>query len=335
MPKVALGFSGGVDSAVSSYLLKKAGCEVFGVYLDNASEKEKLDAVKGAEYAGIPLEIIDVKHELDEKVCSYFEQAYLNGETPNPCIICNRVLKFKNLIEYADRCGCEFISTGHYARSENGALFKGRAENDQSYMLCRILPSQLERLILPLGTYAKSTVREIATDIGLPAAAKPDSMEICFIPDKNYIKWLGERCSLPGEGNFIFHGEITGQHSGIYRYTVGQRLPGLIDGRKVYISKINPMDNTITLSLWEELFTNDVYASDFSYLVDMPDSFEASIRVRHTKWEEPACTVEKLGAGIHASCFNPVRAPARGQSAVLYKDDRVIGGGFICDSTSF
>lgn len=330
MSKVVLGFSGGVDSAVSAILLQKQGFEVVGLYLDNTSEEARLDAVGSAERMGIDLKVIDVHAKLEEKVCKPFTDAYLRGETPNPCIICNPGMKFKTLLSFADEIGAELVATGHYARAENGCLYKGRPSNDQSYMLCRLTREQVSRLTLPLGIYEKVQTRALAEEFGVPSAHKPDSMEICFIPDKNYVNWLSQRKPLPGKGDFILHGEVVGQHDGICRYTVGQRRPGLINERKVYISKIEPETNTIQLALWEELFKTEVYARDFNWLIDPPDSpISASVRVRHTKWENPDCTAVIENGLVHISCVEPVRAPAAGQSAVLYSGDRVLGGGFI------
>ncbi len=331
MKKIVLGFSGGVDSAVCAVLLRKSGYEVTGVYLDNSDQTALDSASQTASFIGIPLEVVDVKEELEKKVCMPFQQAYLRGETPNPCILCNPALKFRNLIAEADRLGAEQIATGHYARSENGKLYKGHPENDQSYMLCRIRRQQLERLVLPLGSFPKREVRLMAEEFGLPVAHKPDSMEICFIPDKNYVNWLGNRISLPPVGKLLLHGEVVGTHRGIHCYTVGQRLPGLIEGRKVYISRINASDNTIELAWWEELFQNEVKARDFNWLCDPPQGeIEAFVRVRHTKWENPPCTaVIQEDGSVLIRCSDPVRAPAAGQSAVLYSGDRVLGGGFI------
>lgn len=330
MKKVVLGFSGGVDSATCSVLLKNAGYEVLALYLDNAGETAREDAVKTADFVGVPLKILDVHSELEQKVCRPFTEAYLRGETPNPCIICNPSLKFKSLLEYAELAGAEHIATGHYARAENGCLYKGMPSNDQSYMLCRIKREQLDRLILPLGGYEKTEVRKLAEQFGLPVAKKPDSMEICFIPDKDYIGWLSERCELPPEGDLVFHGEVVGRHEGIHRYTVGQRRPGLYDGRKLYISSINADTNEIELALWEELFKTEVKARCFNWLCDVPDGpVRATVRVRHTKWENPPCTAYVEGDTVRIVCDEPVRAPARGQSAVLYDGDRLLGGGFI------
>ena len=330
MSKVVLGFSGGVDSAVCAALLKKQGFEVQGVYLDNAGESALADAVCTAEFIGIPLKVIDVKEELEREVCRPFADCYLRGETPNPCIICNPNMKFKNLLAEAERCGAEHIATGHYARAENGALYKGRPSNDQSYMLCRLTREQAARLILPLGQYEKVETRAVAEELGLPVAKKPDSMEICFIPDKDYIGWLSRRTVMPPPGELVFHGALIGRHEGIHRCTVGQRWPGLIDGRKVYVSRIDPAANTVELALWEELFKTEVRARRFSWLIDMPSApIRASVRVRHTKWENPPCTAYVEDGYVRIECDEPVRAPAAGQSAVLYGGDRLLGGGFI------
>ena len=330
MSKVVLGFSGGVDSAVSAELLKKQGFQVYGLYMDNTDEAARCAAVSASEQRGIDLKVLEVKGELEERVCRPFTEAYLRGETPNPCILCNPALKFKSLIEYADAVGAELVATGHYARAAGGRIFKGRPANDQSYMLCRLTRQQAQRVIFPLGDYEKVQVRALAEELGLPAAHKPDSMEICFIPDKDYIGWLSRRAVMPPEGDFVFHGQVVGRHEGIHRYTVGQRRPGLIDGRKVYISRIDPVSNRIELALWEELFQTEVTARDFNWLIEPPHSpIRASVRVRHTKWENPACTATVDGSRVHIHCDEPVRAPAAGQSAVLYDGEQLLGGGFI------
>ena len=330
MSKVVLGFSGGVDSAVSAELLKKQGFQVYGLYMDNTDEAARRSAVTAAEQRGIDLKVLDVKAQLEERVCRPFTEAYLRGETPNPCILCNPTLKFKSLMEYADAVGAEFVATGHYARAAGGRIYKGRPANDQSYMLCRLTRQQAERALFPLGDYEKAQVRQVAEELGLPAAHKPDSMEICFIPDKDYIGWLSRRAAMPPEGDFVFHGQVVGRHEGIHRYTVGQRRPGLMDGRKVYISRIDPVSNRIELALWEELFQTEVTARDFNWLIEPPRSpICASVRVRHTKWENPPCSAAVEGDRVRIRCVEPVRAPAAGQSAVLYDGEQLLGGGFI------
>lgn len=330
MSKVVLGFSGGVDSAVSAELLKKQGFQVYGLYMDNTDEAARLSAMTAAEQRGIDLKVLEVKAQLEVRVCRPFTEAYLRGETPNPCILCNPTLKFKSLIEYADTVGAEFVATGHYARAAGGRIYKGRPANDQSYMLCRLTRQQAQRVLFPLGDYEKVQVRALAEELGLPAAHKPDSMEICFIPDKDYIGWLSRRAVMPPAGDFVLHGQVVGRHDGIHRYTVGQRRPGLIDGRKVYISRIDPVSNRIELSLWEELFRTEVTAMDFNWLIEPPCSpIRASVRVRHTKWENPACIATVDGDMVRIRCDEPVRAPAAGQSAVLYDGEQLLGGGFI------
>ena len=330
MSKVVLGLSGGVDSAVAARLLQKSGYEVHGLYLDIGTGDARADAEATAEFLGVPLTVRDVSAELEREVCVPFAESYLRGETPNPCILCNPAVKFAALLAEADRVGADYIATGHYARTAEGALYRGRPANDQSYMLCRLTSEQLFRLLLPLGGYEKTEVRELARAFGIPVADKPDSMEICFIPDKDYIGWLGRRVALPPKGELILHGQVIGEHEGIYRYTVGQRLPGLIDGRKAYISRIDAERNVVELALWEELFKTEVRARNFNWLTDRPDGLiRAQIRVRHTKWEMPDCTVYPEGDGVRVECDSPVRAPAAGQSAVLYDGDTVLGGGFI------
>ena len=329
--KVVLGFSGGVDSAVSSALLRRAGWEVCGLYLDNTDENARRDAVETAAFLELPLEILDVRAELEEKVCAPFCQSYLRGETPNPCILCNPSVKFRALLETADRLGAEAVATGHYARAEGGALYKGRPSNDQSYMLCRLRREQLDRLVLPLGGMEKTETRALAERLGLPVAHKKDSMEICFIPDRDYVGWLSRRGELPGPGPFLLHGRVLGEHAGIVNWTVGQRIPGLYEGRKLYVSRIDAASNSVELAPWEELFKTELTARDFNWLVDEPKGpVRAGVRVRHTKWEEPACTAFPLPDGsVRIVCDAPVRAPAPGQSAVLYDGERVLGGGFI------
>ena len=330
--KVVLGFSGGVDSAVSAALLRRAGWEVCGLYLDNTDENARRDAVETAAFLDIPLEILDVRAELEEKVCAPFCQSYLRGETPNPCILCNPSVKFRALLETADRLGAEAVATGHYARAEGGALYKGRPSNDQSYMLCRLRREQLSRLVLPLGGLEKRETRALAEQFELPVAHKKDSMEICFIPDKDYVGWLSKRAALPGPGDFVFHGQVVGRHEGIVRWTVGQRVPGLYEGRKLYVARIDAEENRIELALWEELFQTELHAADFNWLIEPPlaQDIPASVRVRHTKWEEPRCLARALADGsARISCETPVRAPAPGQSAVLYDGERLLGGGFI------
>ena len=334
MAHVILGLSGGVDSAVCAALLKQQGHTVTGLYLENGvSDAGARDAAAVAERLGIRLDVADIRAALEELVCAPFEAAYRRGETPNPCILCNPAVKFKTLLAHADALGAEYVATGHYARTKDGGLYKGMPANDQSYMLCRLKKEQVRRLLLPLGDYEKAQVRALAAEFGIPVANKPDSMEICFIPDKDYAGWMTRRAPLPGPGDFVLEGEVIGRHEGICRYTVGQRRPGMVNGRKVYISRIDAETNTIRLAYWDDLFQSTVVARDFNWLIDEPAApIRASVRVRHTKWENPPCAAEVRGDRVVITCDEPVRAPAPGQSAVLYDGDRVLGGGFITEA---
>ncbi|NCB73180.1 MAG: tRNA 2-thiouridine(34) synthase MnmA [Clostridia bacterium] len=328
--KLVLGLSGGVDSAVAAKLLLNEGYEVFGLYLDIAGEASREDAKAAAENLGIPLEIADISAALEEKVCRPFVEAYLRGETPNPCVLCNPNVKFKTLLEYADIICADFISTGHYARVSDGRLFKGEPDNDQSYMLCRLKKEQLERLKLPLGDYNKLEVRKLAEGFGLPAAHKAASMEICFIPDKDYGAYIEARGIVPPEGNFVDeNGKVLGRHRGIHRYTVGQRRGlNIAAAKRIFVSEIRPDTNEVVLSDGEELFVNKIGVMDVNWLVPKDDKFEAEVRVRHSKLSFPAI-VEPTESGAQVIFKAPVRAPTKGQSAVFYIGEEVIGGGFI------
>lgn len=328
--KLVLGLSGGVDSAVAAKLLLAEGFDVFGLYLDIAGEASREDAKAAAANLGIPLKIADISAELEEKVCRPFVAAYLRGETPNPCILCNPNVKFKTLLEYADNIGAEYISTGHYARAIDGRLYKGKPDNDQSYMLCRLNKEQLCRLILPLGAYSKAEVRRLAERFGLPCAHKAASMEICFVPDKDYGAYIEARGIVPPEGNFVDEsGKVLGRHRGIHRYTVGQRRGlNIAVGKRIFVSEIRPETNEVVLSDGEELFVYSVRVTDVNWLVPQNDKFKADVRVRHSKVSSPA-TVEPTETSAKVLFDEPVRAPTKGQSAVFYIGDEVICGGFI------
>ena len=255
--KVVLGLSGGVDSSVAACLLREKGFEVLGLFLDIGDAGAREAAANAAGSLGIELEVCDIREELEEHVCGPFARAYLCGQTPNPCVMCNPAVKFRNLIRAADRRGARFIATGHYARAEQGRILRGLPANDQSYMLCRLLPEQAERLLLPLSGCEKKEVRRLAERYGLVNASRPDSMEICFIPDRDYAAWLAGRCPVPGPGPILWNGRQVGVHEGIHRWTVGQRLPGLYDGRKLYVSRIDAENSRIIADVWEELFTRE------------------------------------------------------------------------------
>lgn len=331
MKDVVLGLSGGVDSAVAARLLQKEGWRVHGLYLDIGSAAARADAEAVAAFLGVGLRVEDVADALEREVCAPFAASYLRGETPNPCILCNPAVKFRALLDYADALGGASIATGHYARAEGGGLYRGRPANDQSYLLCRIRREQLERLILPLGGMEKRETRALADALGLPVARKPDSMEICFIPDRDYCGWLARRCALPGPGSFVRDGAVLGRHEGIHRWTVGQRIPGLYGGEKLYVRAIHPESGEIEVCPDALLWRTEITAADFRWLVDPPAGpVRGSVKVRHSKTAEAPCTVLPLpGGGVSIRCGLPVRAPAPGQSAVVYDGDRVLGGGVI------
>ena len=328
--KVVLGLSGGVDSAVAARLLQQSGFEVFGLYLDIAGEASREDAKSVAEKLGVSITIADIGAELEEKVCRPFVESYLRGETPNPCILCNPNVKFQTLIECADSIGAEYISTGHYARAIDGHLLKGKPENDQSYMLSRLKKEQVARLVLPLGDYNKEEVRLLAESFNLPVAHKPASMEICFIPDQDYGAYIEKRGIIPPEGNYVDeNGKILGRHKGIHRYTIGQRRGlNISAGKRIFVSAIRPDTNEVVLSDGDELFTTNISVRDVNWLVPQASIFKADVRVRHSK-VSTAAEVTPNGDAAEVRFVEPVRAPTKGQTAVFYNGDEVIGGGFI------
>lgn len=333
MKKVVLGLSGGVDSAVAAELLKKE-YELYGLYLDTGSPGGAEAAQQAADFAGIPLRIQDARQALEDCVCAPFAEAYRRGRTPNPCVLCNPAVKLRALEAYADEIGADFIATGHYALKRDDGIYRGRPANDQSYMLCRITPSQVKRLLLPLGPYEKSEVRALAEKLGLPSSQSPDSMEICFIPDNDYIAWLEARGGeLPGPGEFWYKDKCLGPHGGIHRYTVGQhRNLGVSAGHKVYVSHREPETGRVILVDGPELMKTRVFVSDCSWLSeDVPMEFTAGLRIRHSRLEPTPCRVKRdEKGGMELLCQSPVRAPAPGQSAVLYDESgRLLGGGFI------
>ena len=330
MDKVVLGLSGGVDSAVAAHLLRNAGLEVHGLYLDNGLPGAEA-AQEAAESLHIPLTIADTREAMERHVCAPFAEAYLRGETPNPCILCNPAVKFRFLLDEAERLGAKHIATGHYARAENGAIFRGRPENDQSYMLCRLTSEEVNALLLPLAPYKKAEVRALAEALGLPVAHKPDSMDICFIPDGDYAAWIERRGVTPPPGRFILDGRDAGEHRGIHHYTVGQRKHfGVSFGKRVYVSGISPETNEVFLSsddaaVWRESFR----VHDVNWLVPPPDELVCAVRIRHTRSALPVGTVRRCGSGAVVTFSDPVRAPAPGQTAAFYDGDRLLGGGFI------
>lgn len=337
MEKVVLGLSGGVDSAVAASILKERGYDVYGIFLEMGLGGEK-EAQQVANSVSIPLYIAHKKEELLKNVCSYFANEYKNARTPNPCIMCNPTVKFKTMASYADKIGAKYLATGHYAqikKDEKGRalLVKAKSSKDQTYMLSRLPREILERCIFPLGEAEdKQKVREIARERKISSADKKDSMDVCFIPDGNYVGWL-ERygVNLP-EGNFVDeNGNILGKHKGIQHYTIGQRKGlGVSASGKLFVKEINAKTNEVVLSL-SDVFKKQINVNNMNYCaIEYTENgaFSCDVKVRYSKRSERA-TVYPDGDKALIIFENQVRAPAAGQAAVLYDGDIVIGGGFI------
>lgn len=330
MDKVVLGLSGGVDSAVAAHLLRESGLEVHGLYLDNGLPGADA-AREAAASLSVPLTVSDSREAMEKHVCAPFAEAYLRGETPNPCILCNPAVKFRALLDEARRLGARYIATGHYAKAKNGAIYCGQPENDQSYMLCRLTPEEVNALLLPLAPYKKTEVRALAEKLGLPAAHKPDSMDICFIPDGDYAAWIEARGITPPPGDFVLDGKAVGKHSGIHHYTVGQRRHfGVGFGKRVYVSDICPERNEVRLSSDDAaVWRNSFRVRSVNWLVPPEGETVCRVRIRHTRRELPIGTVTPDGDGALVRFDEAVRAPAPGQTAAFYDGDRLLGGGFI------
>lgn len=328
-PRVVLGFSGGVDSAVAARLLTMQGWDVRCVYLETGSGEGEY-ARESAERMGLPFEAVDARALLEREVCAPFEAAYLAGATPSPCVLCNRRVKLKLLCEAADALGIERIATGHYAAARAGAIFRGRPENDQSYMLCLVTRAQARRLVLPLGGYIKRDVRALAAQFGLSQAEKPDSMEICFIKGGSFDEWIDSRGHAPGEGALIYKGERVGTHGGVHRYTLGQRRGlGFAAGRRVFVSEICPETNEVVLSDGDGLYMEHIRTGEANWLITPPrGDFRCEVRVRHSRDLTPA-TARSVDGALEIDFDKPVRAPVPGQAAALYAGGMLIAGGMI------
>ena len=333
-----MGLSGGVDSSLAALLLKEAGYEVVGVYLYSNLSRDESDAAKAAaDFCGIPLEIEDISAELEEKVCSYFVREYCLGRTPSPCIVCNPNVKFKALFNAAEKFGADFVSTGHYARiglTSGGekAVFCGVGRNDQSYMLCRMPAESYERLIFPLGELSKDMVRAMAEERNIPTAQKPDSMEICFIPEGDRVEFIEKRLSGTENLSGCFtdgDGKTIAPHKGIHHYTVGQRKGlGIALGYPAYVSKIDPKTNSVVLRPSGGEYSTEISVSDCMWHISCGERFEADIRVRHSAGFTRG-TVIKDGNGAKLVFPDGVRAAAPGQFAVFYVDGAIVGSGVI------
>lgn len=343
--KILVGVSGGVDSSVCVDMLKKQGFEVYGAVINfnKHSDSAIADARKVCEHLHIPICVIDAKESFEKNVIDPFCQNYIDGKTPNPCVICNPLVKMKSLCDKADEMGIYNIATGHYAQLEeiDGFIHVKKAispNKDQSYMLYRLPQEILKRLILPLGQYDKSEIRQKAQEIELFTADKPDSQEICFIPDGNHAKFIEEKGYKVKKGFFISpEGKKLSQHKGIHNYTVGQRKGlNIALGKPAFVKEICSNGNILLGYAGDEFFTgvvlsNPVYTT--GKLFEKGTKF--TVKVRSASKGDDAFIEECDNEKIILRFAQPVRAAAKGQSVVIYDNNIVMGGGFIIEAIPF
>ena len=353
--KVVVGMSGGVDSSVAAWLLKEQGYDVIGVTMQIWQDEEQTvqeenggccglsaveDARRVADVLQIPYYVMNFKNEFKSRVMDYFVEEYLHGRTPNPCIACNRYIKWESLLRRSLEIGADYIATGHYARISK--LPNGRysirtsvtGRKDQTYALYNLTQEQLRRTLMPVGNYAKDEIRSMAKRIGIPVADKPDSQDICFVPDGDYASFIRENTQVEiRPGNFVTSdGTIVGTHKGIIHYTVGQRKGlGLSLGSPVFVLEIRPETNEVVIGSNEESMSRYVRANQVNLMsepeLDTKRRVWAKIRYNHKgAW----CTVERTSEDEILCTFDePVRAITPGQAVVLYDGEYVLGGGTI------
>lgn len=352
MKKVLIAMSGGVDSSTAACLLKEEGFDVIGVTMklhdsgDNSetdtntccSLSDVEDAKNTACMLGFPHYVFNFKADFRKQVIDRFIAAYENGETPNPCIDCNRYLKFEELYRRAAALGCDFIATGHYAQIEekNGRYLLKKAadiQKDQSYVLYTLTQEQLAHTIFPLGSYEKTETREIAEQHGLLNAKKHDSQDICFVPDGDYAAFIRRTTKkIYPEGNFVdTNGTILGKHKGLIHYTIGQRRGlGLSLPAPLYVMKKDLETNSVILCTNEELFQTEMNVEEINWISadDFKEAFRAEVKIRYSHKAAQALVIpDKKRARIIFD--EPQRAITTGQAAVFYQDNYVIGGGKI------
>ena len=353
--KVVVGMSGGVDSSVAAWLLQQQGYQVIGVTMQIWQDEEEFvqeaeggccglsaveDARRVAQVLGIPYYVMNFKKEFREKVIDYFADEYLQGRTPNPCIACNRYVKWEALLRRSLEIGADYIATGHYARIvrlENGryAVKKSVTEGkDQTYALYNLTQEQLSSTLMPVGSYTKDEIRKMAKELGLLVAEKPDSQDICFVPDGDYASFIEETTDAGSRpGNFVLSdGSVVGTHKGIIHYTVGQRKGlGLSMGRPVFVLEIRPDTNEIVVGTGEESLTRKVRARHINFMSveDLPEKKRVFAKIRYNH-KGAWCTAEKTGEDEILCIFDePQRAVTPGQALVLYDGEYVLGGGTI------
>ena len=356
-PKVVVGMSGGVYSSVAAYLLKEQGYDVIGVTMQIWRDEEEAakeenggccglsavdDARRVAEALEIPYYVMNFKREFRCQVMDYFVEEYLRGRTPNPCIACNRYVKWESLLKRSMEIGADYIATGHYARIDR--LPNGRyairnsvtAAKDQTYALYNLTQFQLSHTLMPVGDYTKDQIREMAVSRGLPVALKPDSQEICFVPDQDYVAFIDREAPgrVPGPGNFVTaDGKVLGTHKGITHYTIGQRRGlEIAAGHRIFVTEIRPETNEVVLGENEDTFTNVVECDqvNFMSIEDLTESRRVLAKIRYNHKGE-YCTIEKMSDDrVRCTFERPVRASTPGQAVVFYEGEHVLGGGTIC-----
>jgi tRNA-uridine 2-sulfurtransferase len=350
-PRVLVAMSGGVDSSVAAAMLVREGYDVVGVTMKLFHDGGELpdrpccsldsvnDARRVAEGLGIPHYVLNLQDRFGRDVVRDFVEEYAAGRTPIPCVRCNTFTKFRDLLEKADAIEAPFIATGHYARVEEGRLLRGKDEaKDQTYFLWGIDRSVLRRLILPVGGMTKEETRALAAELGVHTARKPESQEICFVPDGDYVKVLerelaaGAPALAPGP-IVTMDGTVIGEHAGFARYTVGQRkgLPGG-SGEPLYVVELRPAERAVVVGPREALVGRTVRATGVNWLVDAPPAVGArvQVRVRHRAVPVEGTVVEvRDGGEVEVGLEVGVSAVTPGQSVVFYQGSAVLGGGVI------
>jgi tRNA-specific 2-thiouridylase len=354
--RVLLGMSGGVDSSVAGYLLRERGYEVIGVTMkvwpqdcisraeDKCCGPQAVADARGVAHAlGIPHYVVDEADQFERVVIDYFASEYQAGRTPNPCVMCNEKLKFGNLWSKAKALGCDYIGTGHYAiiehRDDRAVLRKGvDPRKDQSYFLFSLRQAQLRRALTPLGTMTKPQIREIANSLGLKVADKIDSQEICFVPGNDYKVFLrshlGENEFHRGE-IYDVDGNFLGEHDGIEMFTIGQRkgLPGG-SPRPRYVVDLDPQTNRVVVGDADDLIVDEFEIDRVNWHPTAtgpdPGAFEATVKIRYNHPGTVATITALQNESARVRLHEPQRAVTPGQAAVIYNDDIVVGGGWIC-----
>ena len=337
--KVAVAMSGGVDSSLTAALLLERGFEVFGLTMKiNSGEKNIPDAQKVCNHLGINHHVADFREIFCAEVENYFVKEYLRGRTPNPCVRCNKKIKFGKLFDFAEELGADFFSTGHYARIifEGGRFKLKKAvdiKKDQSYVLYNLTAEKLAKIILPLGNFSKAETRALAEKFNLPVAQKPDSQEICFVPGDDYKNFIANRepeAQALQAGEIISSdGKILGKHNGVANYTIGQRKGlGIAAPHPLYVTHLDVENKKVIVDTNDKLFSTTLTAHDahWIYKPSLPKNFFAKIRYG-SKFS--ACTVEEEKNFLRVKFFEPQRAITPGQSIVFYDDDEVLGGAII------